>query len=99
MQVSSSLHYPQGYIYGSYGIPIGMIYQRKSDSSNYNAYTLPIRKCELMKLFVPFVSYMFADVDFTVAAPKYWDSLPDELRTISSFITLKCRLYSHMLSL
>ena len=47
----------------------------------------PSRKCELMKLSVPFVSSMYADAAFTVAAPKYMNSLPDELRTISSFIT------------
>ena len=32
---------------------------------------------------------MYANSAFTVAAPKYWNSLPDELRTMSSF---KCRL-------
>ena len=63
------------------------------------ATTRPSRKCELMKLYVPFVSSMYADADFTVAAPKYWNSLPGELRTLSSFITFKCRLYSYMLSL
>ena len=52
--------------------------------------TRPSRKCKLMKLSVPLVSSMYADAAFTVAAPKYWNSLPDELRTISSFITFKC---------
>ena len=59
----------------------------------------PSRKFELMKLSVPFVSSMYADAAFTAAAPKYWNSLPDDLHTISSFVTFKCRLYSHMLSL
>ena len=55
------------------------------------ATTRPSRKCELMKLFVPFVSSMYAYTVFTVAAPKYWNSLPDELQTISYFITFKYR--------
>ena len=59
----------------------------------------PSRKCELMKLSVPFVSSMYADDAFTVATPKYWNSLPDELRTLSYFITFKYRLHSYMLSL
>ena len=61
--------------------------------------TRPSRKCELMKLSVSLVSSMYADAAFTVAAPKYWNSLPDELRTLSSVITFKCRLYSYILSL
>ena len=61
--------------------------------------TRPSRKCELMKLSDPLVSSMFADAAFTVAAPKYWNSLPGELRTMSSCITFKYRLYSYMLSL
>ena len=32
--------------------------------------TRPSRKCELMKLSVPFDSSMYADAAFTVAAPK-----------------------------
>ena len=63
------------------------------------AATRPSRKCELMKLSIPLISSIYADAVFTVAAPKYWNSLPDELRTLSYFITLKCRLYSYMLSL
>ena len=39
----------------------------------------PSRKCELMKLSLPFVSSMYADAAFTVAAQKYWNSLPDDL--------------------
>ena len=61
--------------------------------------THPSRKCELIKLSVPFVSSMYVDADFTVAAAKYWNSLPDNLRTISSFVNFKYQLYSHMLSL
>ena len=52
-----------------------------------------------MKHSVPFVSSIYADAAFIVAAPKYWNSLPDELRTQSYFITFKCRLHSYMLSL
>ena len=63
------------------------------------AATRPSRKCEMMKLNVPFVSSMYADAAFTVAAQKYWNSLPDELQTMSYFITFKCRLYSYMSSL
>ena len=47
----------------------------------------PSRKCELMKLSVPLVSSIYADAAFTVAAPKYWNRLPDDLRNISYFIT------------
>ena len=61
--------------------------------------TRPISECKLMKLFVPFVSSMYAYAAFTVSAPKYWNSLPDDARTISYVITLKCRLYSYTLSL
>ena len=57
------------------------------------------RKCELIKLSMSFVSSMYADSVFTVAAPKYRNSLPDYLRTISYFITFKCWLHSYMLSL
>ena len=39
----------------------------------------PILKCELMKLSVPFVPSMYTYNAFTVAAPKYWHSLPDDL--------------------
>ena len=63
------------------------------------ATTHPSHKCELMKLSVPLVSSIYADAAFTVAGPKYWNSLPDELRTLSYFITFKCRLHSYMLSL
>ena len=63
------------------------------------ATTRPSRQCELMKLSVPLVSPIYAYAAFTVAAPKYWNSLPDELRTQSYFITFKCRLHSYMLSL
>ena len=59
--------------------------------------TRPSRKCELMKLSLPLVSSMYEDTAFTVAAPKYWNSLPDELGTISSFITFKFRLHTYML--
>ena len=52
------------------------------------ATTRPSRKCELMKLSVPLVSSIYADAAFTVAAQKYWNSLPDELSTMSSFIIL-----------
>ena len=46
-----------------------------------SATTRPSCKCELMKLSVLLVSSIYADAAFTVAAPKYWNSLPDELRT------------------
>ena len=75
MQVSTSLHYSQGYIYGSSVIPI----EGTHNSNNYSSSC----KCELMKLSLPLVSSMYADAAFTVAAPKYWNSLPDELRTMS----------------
>ena len=39
--------------------------------------TCPIRKCELVKLSLPLVSYMYIDAAFTVAAPKYWNIFPD----------------------
>ena len=61
--------------------------------------TRPSRKCERMKLSLPLVSSMYAEVAFTVATPKYLNSLPDDLRTMSSFITFKCRVHSYMLSL
>ena len=51
--------------------------------------TRPSRQCELMKLSLPLFSSMYADDAFTVAAPKYWNSLPDELRTLLFFITFK----------
>ena len=63
------------------------------------ATTHPSRKCELNKLSLPLVSSIYADAAFTVASPKYWNSLPKELRTLSYFITFKCLLYSYMLSL
>ena len=47
------------------------------------AITIPSRKCEPMKLSVPYFSSMYADAAFTVAAQKYWNSLPDDLRTMS----------------
>ena len=61
----------------------------------------PIRKCELIKLSLPLVSSIYASADaaFTVAIPKYWNSLPDELRTLLYFIIFKCRLDSNILSL
>ena len=43
--------------------------------------TRPSRKCELIKLSVPLVATIYADAAFTVAAPKYRNSLPDDLRT------------------
>ena len=63
------------------------------------AITCPSCKYELMKLSVPLVSSMYEYAAFTVAAPKYWNSLPNNLRTMSYSITFKYRLYSHMLSL
>ena len=56
--------------------------------------TRPSRKCEMMKLYVPLVSSMYAYAAYTVAAPKYRNSLPDELRTRYSFIIFKCLLYA-----
>ena len=63
------------------------------------ATTRPSHKYELMKLSVPLVSSIYACAAFTVTPPKYWNSLPDELRTQSYIITFKCRLDSYMLSL
>ena len=59
------------------------------------------RKYELIKLPVPFFSSMYADYDFTVSSPKYayWNSITDDLWTILYFVSFKCRLYSHVLSL
>ena len=57
--------------------------------------TRPSCKCELMKLSIPLVTSIYADAAFTVDDPKCWNSFPDELRTLSSFITFKCRLYSY----
>ena len=56
--------------------------------------TRPSRKCELMKLSLSLVSSKYAYAAFTVSAPKYWNSLPDELRTMSSFMSFKCRLHT-----
>ena len=55
MQVSSSLYYSQYDIYGSSGRPI----KESHNSSNYSSRLLS-RKCELMKLSVPFFSSMYA---------------------------------------
>ena len=63
------------------------------------ATTRSSRKCELMKLSVPIVSSMYAEAAFTVDSTWYWNSLPDDLRIISSCVTFKCRLYSYILSL
>ena len=52
------------------------------------ATTRPIRKGELMKLYVPFFYSMYEDTAFTVAAPKYWNSVSDDL-LISYFVTFK----------
>ena len=59
--------------------------------------TRPSRKCELMKLSLPLVTSRYTDAAFIVVAPKYWNSLTNELRTMSSFITFKCRLHTYML--
>ena len=58
--------------------------------------TRPSRKCELMKISLPLASSMYADAAFTVAVPKYWNSISDELRTMSSCITFKCLLHTYM---
>ena len=63
------------------------------------ATTSPSRKCELMKISVQIVLSIYTNAAFTVAAPKFWNSIPDELRTQSYFITFKCRLHSYMLLL
>ena len=63
------------------------------------AITHPSRKSELIKLYVPLVSSIYAYDTFTVAAPNYWKIIPDKLRNISYFITFKCLLYSNILSL
>ena len=63
MQVSSSLHYSQGYIY--MGVPSYL-----SKGLLIRTTTRPSRKCELMKLSLPLVSSMYADSAFTIATPK-----------------------------
>ena len=88
MQISSSLHYTQG----DMGVP-----EYLSKRVGIRATLRQIRKYELMKLSMPFVSSMYADCCFQYCYSG--NSLPDELRIISSFVTFKCRLYSHMLSL
>ena len=55
--------------------------------------TRPSREYKLTKLSVPLLSSMYADAAFTVAAPKYWNTLRDHLRIISHFVTFKCRLH------
>ena len=62
------------------------------------ATTHPSRKYEIIKCSMSFVSSMYADAAFTLAAPKYWNSIPDELRTISYIVTFKCRLYIDYIS-
>ena len=50
-------------------------------------------------MYVYIYMYIYICAAFTVAAPKYWNSLPGELRTLSYVITFNCQLHSYLLSL
>ena len=41
-------------------------------------------------------STRFVDMAFTTAAPKLWNGLPLEIRTLQSVDSFKCKLKSHL---
>ena len=57
------------------------------------------RKCHIMKLVQQSTSLAFSESAFSVIAPKSWNSLPYDIRCVSSISLFKRKLYVHFKSL
>ena len=57
------------------------------------------RKCHIMKLVQRSTSLVFSESAFMVIAPKSWNSLPYDIRCVTSLSLLKRKLYVHFKSL
>ena len=57
------------------------------------------RKCHIMKLVQQSTSLEFSESAFSVIAPKSWNSLPYDIRCITSILLFKRKLYVHFKSL
>ena len=57
------------------------------------------RKCHIMKLVQQSTSLAFSESAFSVIAPKSWNSLPYDIRCITSISLFKRKLYVHFKSL
>ena len=57
------------------------------------------RKCHIMKLVQKSTSFAFSESAFSVIAPKSWNSLPYDIRRVSSISLFKRKLYVHFKSL
>ena len=57
------------------------------------------RKCHIMKLVQLSTSLAYSESAFSVIAPKSWNSLPYDIRCITSLSLFKRKLYVHFKSL
>ena len=57
------------------------------------------QKCHIMKLVQQSTSLAFSESAFLVIAPKSWNSLPYDIRCVSSISLFKRKLYVHFKSL
>ena len=56
------------------------------------------RNCHIMKLVQQSTSLAFSESAFSVIAPKSWNSLPYDIRCITSISLFKRKLYVHFIS-
>ena len=57
------------------------------------------RKCHVMKLVQHSTSFAYPESAYSVIAPKIWNSLPYDIRCITSLSYFKRKLYVHFKSL
>ena len=57
------------------------------------------RKCHTMKIVQRSTISAHSDSAFSVVAPKYWNSLPYDIRCLKSLSLFKCKLSTHLLTL
>ena len=56
-------------------------------------------KCYFMKLVQQSTSLVFSELAFSVIAAKSWNSLPYDIRCVTSISLFRCKLYVHFKSL
>ena len=57
------------------------------------------RKCHTMKIVQRSTISAHSESAFSVVAPKYWNSLPYDIRCLKSLSLFKCKLSTHLLTL
>ena len=71
----------------------------ESQSINIQSPNRSCRKCYFMELVQQSTSLVFSESNFSVIAPKSWNSLPCDIRCVTSISLFKYKLYVHFKSL